>query len=69
MAETKRLVDVYQVDFLCDACQVSVVATGMTFMTYPEQYQHQCPDCKRHYDLYKHYPLIEYRERTNEEVG
>lgn len=43
----------------CDECNVELNATGMVYMTYPEQYEYQCPNCGNTTSYQHFYPWSE----------
>lgn len=73
MPECERLVDVVQVEYLCDRCGpvkmepmeftgYTIGNSSMSNNPYPRQYQHQC--VKGHKQMLgKQYPLMEPREQ------
>lgn len=65
MAEEYFKVTPINTVYVCDngeCASVEVEFTGRILMSHPPQYVHQCPICKRQYNLTKKYPLIEYIE-------
>ena len=49
----------------CDECNVELIATGIVYTTYPEQYEYICPNCGKTYSSFDSYP---WSEITGEEV-
>lgn len=43
----------------CDECNIELKATGMVYMTYPEQYEYRCPNCGNTKSFYESYPWSE----------
>ena len=43
----------------CDECNVELIATGMVYTTYPEQYEYTCPNCGNTKSFYQPYPWSE----------
>ena len=46
MAEQKKEVKTYIVDYICDECGVGKMRnSGMSHVTHPKQYPHSCTNC------------------------
>jgi hypothetical protein len=66
MPEIKRRVKTVEINYACDECSVKpnpgcvLKKTGQVFMTHPEKYQHECPNCKKKFSLPIPYPYIDY---------
>jgi len=62
MSELKKevLVKTFKSNYYCDECfDEEIKYTGEMLMSYPPLYVHQCPKCKKRYNLRKNYPVIE----------
>ena len=44
MSEKRTEVKTYKCDYLCDDCNEPMKFTGKSYLTYPEQYEHKCPN-------------------------
>lgn len=55
-------VKVYQDKLYCPVCEHEMIATGVVLLSYPAQYEHECPKCKKILITGKSYPCIRYEE-------
>lgn len=58
--EIKTEVKTIRLQQYCDDCKYEEMVCTRVLLSYPEQYVHQCPKCKREKTLSKRYPCIEY---------
>lgn len=65
MAEVKQEIKTFEVDNICDACQIGQMRpTGRTFMTHPPKYPHKCNniECGHAETFFETYPKIKYEK-------
>ncbi len=61
MSESKKLVQMYEVDYMCDVCGIGrVLPTSLSFATYPPKFPHECNHCHDKYTFNFTYPLKKY---------
>lgn len=68
MAETKKLLHIYRLDYHCDEldCDGLMEPTGECLPTATPQYMHKCNKCGVRRRFWKAYPKLVYKEVNNE---
>lgn len=57
MAEVKKEVKNYKVNYVCDSCCAGLMKpTGLSLTSYPEQYEHYCKNCGDKQSFLDRYP-------------
>ncbi len=65
--EKKREVKVYKVDLFCDECGGEMYSQGISLMSNPPMYLHECKECGAVLSPSSLYPKIVYENKENEE--
>lgn len=63
MSESKKLVNTYVIDYMCDVCSIGrVLPTGLCYPTYPPKFPHECSHCNEKYTFNFTYPTKQMEE-------
>jgi hypothetical protein len=70
MAEVKKPVQTFYIEYLCDACGIgNMMPTGVSNPVYPPLYVHKCTHCNNVVSFTKTYPTVKYLTATGEHFG
>lgn len=58
--EIKTEVKTYKVDIQCLECDGNMKATGRSFLTFPQKFQHKCTKCDYTENFTEVYPTTKY---------
>lgn len=59
--EVRNQVVPMRVQLRCE-CGQFMSPTGITLMSYPPQYEHECPGCKIKMNMRRSYPYVEFND-------